>query len=377
MKPSQSIAALTLLAALTLPAMPAVAAIPPPTYSQPASTFSAGGGESTSTNYINLGVIGQPGIVGSSTGTSYSVNHGFLHVLGDGFKILYPVITVDKGNIAFTLVSNTSGSDTLAISNAGGSTLNWSIAKAQGSSWLTTTPASGSGDLSVNISANATGLAVSSTPYTDTLTISGAGIDQTVQVLLSLTVKAPATYRLTVTVVSDHATKGGGIVAGGSGTITCSNTGNNPATHSGSCTADLAPGTSITLSQFPDTNSTVATWSGARNGTGDCGVNNISANTDVTATFPYAYMVKIDSGNRYDTLAEALTNAASTDTIKARAVTFDEGPITFSSGKNISLYGGFDNYYATASGYSLIKGGLKVGMAGSRLNIKGEVKILP
>jgi len=372
MKPSAAIKTLTLLAALSMPAVPALAV-----YTQPASTFSAGGGVSNSTNYENLGIIGQPGIVGSSTGTIYSANHGFLHVLGDGFKLLYPVIAVDKGNITFTLVSNTTGSDTLAISNTGGSTLNWSIAKAQGSSWLTTTPASGSGPLSVSIGANASGLPVSTTPYTDTLTISGAGIEQTVQVLLSLTVTAPATYRLTVTVLSDHATKGGGAVNDGTGIIACHNTGNDPSNQAGTCTADLTAGTSITLYQLADPNSTVATWSGACSGTGDCGVTTIAADTAVTATFPYAYMASINSGNRYDTLAAALTNAASTDTIKTRGVTFDEGPVTFNNGKVISLYGGFDNYYASASGYSAIKGKLNVGGSGSRLNIKGGVKVHP
>jgi hypothetical protein len=88
-------------------------------------------------------------------------------------------------------------------------------------------------------------------------------------------------------------------------------------------------------------------------------------------------MAKINSGTRYDTLAAALTNAGSTDTIKARGVTFDEGPVTFSNGKVISLYGGFDNYYATASGYSAIKGRLNVNGTGSRLNIKGGVKVHP
>jgi hypothetical protein len=284
---------------------------------------------------------------------------------------------VDKSSIAFTLASNSNGSEALAISNAGGSTLNWSITKAMGSSWLTTTPASGSGAFTVNISADTTGLAVSPTPYTDTLTISGAGIEQTLQVLLSLTVTAPATYRLTVTVLSDHATKGGGIVAGGSGTIICSNTGKSPATQSGNCQADLVAGTSITLSQFPDTNSTVATWD-ACSGTGDCSVTSIAADTTVTATFPYALMAQINSGTKYDTLADAYTYAASTDTFKTRGgvgVPAFEGPVTFSGSKVITLFGGFDTYYTTPSGYSTIKGRLNVGGTG-KVNAKG-IKVQP
>ena len=51
-------------------------------YSQPAATFSAGGGSSSSAVYTNFGIIGQPGIVGASASTSYTADHGFLPVLG-------------------------------------------------------------------------------------------------------------------------------------------------------------------------------------------------------------------------------------------------------------------------------------------------------
>jgi hypothetical protein len=374
MKLSATFNTLILLAALSLPAAPALAV-----YTQEASTFSAGGGISNSSNYENLGVIGQPGIVGTSTGGAYTANHGFLSVLGDGFKILYPVIAVDKASITFTLASGASGSDSLTISNSGGSTLNWSIAK--GSSWLTTTPASGSGPLAVSISASTSDLTASTTPYTDTLTISGAGIDQTVQVLLSLTVTAPLTYHLTVTVLSDHATKGGGIVAGGSGAINCSNTG-NPGSMLGTCQANLTAGSSITLSQYPDSNSTLATWSGACSGTGNCGVANIAANTAVTATFPYSSMARVASlsapANGFESLVSAYGAAASTDTINTRAVPFTEGAagsLVTLSGKTINLVGGLDAYYSPTIGFTTIQNVLKI--SSGRLNIKGGVKVHP
>lgn len=347
-------------------------------YRPEASTFSAGGGESfVQGNHANLGVIGQPGIIGSSTSGTYTANHGFLPVLGDGFKILYPIIAVDKGSISFTLANNSSASNTLAISNTGGSSLSWSIAKNQGSEWLTATPATGSGAITVNIRANSAGLNVGST-YNDTLTISGAGIEQTAQVQLSLTVTASATFRLTVTVVSTNATKGGGSINDGTGLIACINTGNNPAAGSGTCQADLVPGASITLMQSPDSNSTLATWSGACSGTGNCGITNIAADTAVTATFPYSFMAKVNSsGNGYESLLAAYGNAAATDTIKARAVTFIEGTagstFTFNSGKTITLVGGLDVYYLPASSYTTIQNVLKI--SSGRLNIKGGIKI--
>jgi hypothetical protein len=108
--------------ALTSPALAA--------YSQPASTFSAGGGVTGSTNYSNLGVIGQPAIVGSSASSGYVANHGFLSVLGDGFKILYPVIATSPGTLTFSLIAGTSGDmPLLGISNTGGSKLNWTVTK--------------------------------------------------------------------------------------------------------------------------------------------------------------------------------------------------------------------------------------------------------
>jgi hypothetical protein len=341
---------------LLLSATPLLAA-----YTQPASTISAGGGISQSAVYENRGVVGQATIVGSSTNSGHSVGHGFLAVLGDGFRILFPVIALDKGSISFVLASNSGGSDALAIGNAGGSTLNWSISKAQGSSWLTTTPASGSGAVSVGINVVASGLNIGST-YHDTLTISGTGIQQTAQVQLSLTVTAPVTYRLTVTVVSNNASKGGGNINNGTGLISCSNTGSNPATATGTCQADLPSGSSITLLQTPDSDSTVATRSGNCGGTGNCGVATIAADTSVTATFPYSSMAKVNStGTGYEALALAYAGAAATDTIKVRAVTFPAGDWLLNGNKAIVLRGGLDAYYATQSGhYSTLNGKLTI-----------------
>lgn len=370
MKPSPALRILTLLAAILLSSTAALAA-----YTQEASTFSAGGGVSTSANYQNLGIIGQSAIVGNSTSGTHTTNHGLLSVLGDGFKIFYPLIAVDKDSIAFTLASNPSGSDTLAISNIGGGTLNWNISKNMGSSWLTTSPSTGSGAVSVNITVNTTGLTVGNT-YNDTLTISGAGILQTEQVTISLTVTAQATYRLTVTVVSNNATKGGGSI--NSGLIACSNTGSNPASAAGTCQVDLPAGASISLFQSPDSDSTVATWSGACSGTGDCGVSGIAANTAVTATFPYSSMARVESsGNGYESLAASYGNAASTDTINARAVTFVEGVVgstlLFNGGKTINLVGGLNADYTPSGGHTTIQNVLKIGSG--CLNIKGPVMI--
>jgi len=331
-------------------------------YSQPASTIAGGGGSSSSLNYANLGVIGQPGVVGVSAGSSYSTEHGFLSVLG-GWRILYPVISADPGTLTFTLTSGTSFNQAVALANTGGGTLAWSVAKSNPSeTYFTVSPASGTGDASITVTADAAGLAAGN--YSDTLTISGTGISRAVQVQLGLTVTAGGFNRLTMTVVSDTTGKGGGSVHSDKGGISCVNTGSNPDGMSGTCWADFAPGTTVTLFQTPDSNSVWAIWSPSGCGTNqDCTVVMDGAKA-VTATFPYAYMSKVSSsGTRYDSLIEALSGAAATDTILARDVTFT-GDLTL-AGKNLTLTGGLNAWYLPQNAWTTLQGGRLTVQSGS------------
>ena len=337
-------------------------AITPPAhalYSQPASTLSAGGGSSASANYSNLGVIAQPGIVGTSSSASYTTDHGFLPVLG-GWQILYPVISATPGVLSFTLVSGSSSGQSLGISNAGGSTLTWGVAKSNpAESWFSVSPASGTGSASVTVTANAAGLAAGT--YSDTLTISGAGISQTVQVELSLSVTALNTYRLTLTLVSDIPGKGGGSIHSDVGGIACTNTGSDSAGMSGTCLADFAAGTTVTLMQAPDSNSTLATWSPAGCGTNENCQVVMNGDKPMTATFPYAYMTKVNSsGSRFDTLTQACSGAAASDTILARDVTFTEN-LTLNGGKAIILNGGLSTTYIPQDAWTTLQGILTLG----------------
>lgn len=190
------------------------------------------------------------------------------------------------------------------------------------------------------------------------------------------------TFRLAVNIVSNNATRGGGrIYNNGTALIDCTNTGSNPAQATGTCWADLAPGANMTLIQSPNSNSTLATWSGgACNGTGLCEVSNIAADTTITATFPYSAMAKVtSSGTGYESLVTAYNNAATTDTIQARAVTFIEESIspavTLSDSKTINLFGGLDAYYSATDGYTTISNILTI--SNGRLNILGGIKIKP
>ena len=324
-------------------------------YSQPAAAVS--GGSSESTNYSNLGVIAQAAIVDSSASTGYGADHGFLPVLG-GWRILYPVISADPDTLSFTLLPNSSGSQSVTVANNGGSVLKWNVAKGNpAETYFTVSPASGTGDASISVTANTAGL----TPgnyYYDTLTISGNGISRTAQVQLTLLVSSTGT-QLSITVVSDTAGKGGGSVHSDPIGISCSNTGSDPAGMTGYCSAAFVPGITVTLYQSPDSNSTHASWTGPCTPSGnDCTVTMDGAK-DVTATFPYAHMAKDNSsGLLYDTMAEALLHAAATDTILARDVTFGEDMTIV--GKIITLSGGLSPWYLPQNAWTTLSGKLTV-----------------
>lgn len=361
---------LTLLAALLLPASPALAA-----YSLKSSTFSAGGGVSTSAGYEHLGVIAQPGIVGSSSGGAYTANHGFLSVLGDGFKILYPVIAATPGTLTFYLKPVSSGSRPFTISNTGGGILNWTVTKgADPNSVFSVDSPTGTNNGAINVTANTAALGLG--PYSSSLTISGEGISQTVLLLLDLTV-TNATYTLAVTLKQAVPGKGGGTVTSiaPDSSLSCSNVG---ASADVLCSADFTINSTVKLSQTRGTDSQWATWGAPGCGSNpDCQIE-LTAPQGTDVIFPYSSMAKVNSsGNGYEFLVSAYENAAITDTINARAVTFTEGTpgslVTLNAGKTIDLVGGLDAFYAPTSGYTTIQNILKI--SSGRLNIKGAVKI--
>jgi hypothetical protein len=342
----------TLSVAVLLSASPSLAL-----YSQPASTLGGGGGGGASASYSNLGVIAQPGIVGSSLSASYSADHGFMPVLG-GWRILYPVITATPGVITFSLVSGASDVNPLAVANDGGSVLKWSVAKGTpAETYFTVSPSTGTGNATINVTANAAGLGAGT--YSDTLIVSGAGISQAVQVQLTLHVSATG-YLLTVTVLSDTVGKGGGSVHSDPDGIACSGLGSGPGAMSGVCSAGFYPGTIVTLYQTPDTNSIGPTWTASGCATGEnCAVVMSSGPQGVTATFLYVAMAKVNSsGIRYETLAGALANTLVTDTILARDVTFVE-PLTI-IGKTITLDGGLSGLYLPQNAWTTLQGILTI-----------------
>lgn len=333
----------------------ALASAPPhalAAYTQPIDTVVAAGGLATSGSYINLGTLGQPGVVGEGRSASYTTGHGFISVLGR-WRILYPVINATPGSLSFVLAGDT---QPVTLDNTGGGTLKWNVVKGNPSeSWLSLTPTSGTGHGLVSVTAIATGLLPGT--YNETLTLSGAGITDTVTIGVTLTVTAAKTWTLTLVPGNNTPGKGGGAVHSDSGGIACTSSGGSV---DGICSVDFYDGTVVNLIQSPDSDSTWATWSVAGCGSSqNCHVV-MNGDKNVTATFPYSAMAKVNStGNGYESLLAAYGNAGATDTIFGRAVTFAENLI-LGSGKKISLLGGRDAWYLPQNQVTTLKGQLTV-----------------
>jgi hypothetical protein len=274
-------------------------------------------------------------------------------------------------------MATTFGDQNLGIANTGGSTLAWTVTKDTADSIFSfTTPTTGTNAGSVTVRADAASLTPGS--YSNSLTVSGAGIEQTAQVQLDLTV-TELMYSLAVTLKLVTPEKGGGTVTSTvpDSRLSCQRT---AGTSDVTCQADFPANSTVTLHQTPDSNTIWATW-----GAPGCGSNPncqivLNSNQGTDVIFPYSFMAKVVS-NSYtsDSLFSAYTNAATSDTINTRAVTFVEGTagslVTLNSAKTIRLVGGLDAYYAPTSGFTTLRNVLKV--RSGRLNVSGGLKIKP
>jgi len=96
----------------------------------------------------------------------------YIHVTLD-LQPPLPEIVVNRSEFFFNAIAGGANppSQTLSISNAGSSTLNWSVAGAQ--AWLSLVPTSGSGDGDVTLNVDVTGLGVGT--YNDVITVTAPG----------------------------------------------------------------------------------------------------------------------------------------------------------------------------------------------------------
>jgi hypothetical protein len=131
------------------------------------------------------------------------------------------------------------------------------------------------------------------------------------------------------------------------------------------CNTDISTlinaGAGVTLSATADDYSLFGGWGGAcTNSTGPCTFTMDGAK-DVTATFTFdsGHAVLLGTSGYFAKILDAYGAAGSIDVIKAWGTTFAED-FTLSSGKAITLKGGFDSGYSDNSGYTLLQGILTI-----------------
>ena len=146
------------------------------------------------------------------------------------------------------------------------------------------------------------------------------------------------------------------ITGSGQGTVTSSPSGISCT--SGSCSANLVQGSSITLLTTPSSSSTFDGWTGACSGS-SCTITMDAAKT-ATATFTQSPVVKNNSV--YYSLATAYTAAASGDTLLLLDAELPDNGFTTNVNKTIILMGGYTTDFSTRTSSlpTTIKGPLTI-----------------
>ncbi len=135
-----------------------------------------------------------------------------------------PAIVLSPGSLSFQSVAGSGNppGQSIAVSNGGNGSLSWSTS--DNASWLSVSPASGSGNGTIMASVSTAGLAAGT--YNGTITVSASGASnspRTIPVSLTVTAAPTPTIGLSPTTVTFGATQGGANPANQS--LTISNTG--------------------------------------------------------------------------------------------------------------------------------------------------------
>jgi dUTPase len=158
---------------------------------QPWLTFSPGsgtGGTGNPTVSVNTAGLAAGTYTGAINVTAANAENTGAQINVTLNVIQTPGLGLSPTTMTFTGIpgGGNPASQTLAITNSGGGTLNWSATSNQ--TWLTISQSSGTGAANPSVSVNTTGLAVGSYSGTITLTASGAtGSPGTVNVSLTVT----------------------------------------------------------------------------------------------------------------------------------------------------------------------------------------------
>ena len=149
----------------------------------------------------------------------------------------------------------------------------------------------------------------------------------------------------------------------------------------GTCSDIFDEGAPITLTGTPDSRSQLTSWSGTGISTSSSNpfALALAADTTVTGTFAtVSQTARIVFDKGYTTLPAAiLALAASNKTIQARDI-YSSGTTTenllFNQPYTVNLTGGMNSTWDTTSGFTPVKGTLKV--SSGKLNVQG-IKIKP
>ena len=138
-----------------------------------------------------------------------------------------PAIALSPASLSFgTTVGTNPANQTIALSNSGGGTLNWTAtADITSPAWLSVGPGSGTGNATLTVAVNASGLAAGTYNKTITVTATGASnTPQTVNVMLTVNptqpaiALSPASLSFTTTVGTNPANQTIALSNGGGGT---------------------------------------------------------------------------------------------------------------------------------------------------------------
>ncbi|MDK9716645.1 MAG: hypothetical protein OEL57_01910 [Trichlorobacter sp.] len=139
---------------------------------------------------------------------------------------------------------------------------------------------------------------------------------------------------------------------------------------SGTCSADYASGTSVTLAPTADISSLFSGWSGDCSGSGNCTVS-MTVDRSATASFSLLPKARV-AGIPYGSLTTAYAAVTASGVLEAQALVFDGD---FMLGRNVSFMfkGGYASDYLSRNGFTTLNGKLTIGAGGvtiDRLIIK-------
>ncbi len=140
------------------------------------------GGRATSSGFRLLAAGGQAGPAGKAASANFRLEAGFLACTNDDPGNQAPILSVSPATLDF---GTSLTSLTFQISNSGSGSLTWNVSENPDKPWITSlSPASGSGNATVTVSVDRSGLSPSD--YSGRITVSSNGGNQDLTINMSV-----------------------------------------------------------------------------------------------------------------------------------------------------------------------------------------------